>query len=257
MPSPSLSVRALDALPEVRPGDDLAGLVLAANGGRPFERDDCVVVSHKVVSKAEGALVELARVDVSPRAAALAAELEKEPELVQVVLDGTAEIVRARRGVLICRTHHGFVCANAGVDRSNVAEGWAVTLPADPDASARRLRDALPGRPAVVVADSFGRAWRHGQAEVAIGCAGLVAVADERGAVDRHGRELQATVIAVADHVASAADLARRKASGQPAVVVGGLGDLVTAEDGPGAAVLVRAASEDLFGADDAAARLG
>jgi coenzyme F420-0:L-glutamate ligase/coenzyme F420-1:gamma-L-glutamate ligase len=188
-------------------------------------------------------------VEVSERAASLATELEKDPQLVQVVLDGTQEIVRARRGVLICRTHHGFVCANAGVDRSNVPEGWAVTLPADPDASARRLRAALPGRPAVVIADSFGRAWRHGQAEIAIGCAGLRAVADERGTGDRHGRELQATVIAVADHVASAADLARRKASGQPAVLVGGLGDLVTAEDGPGATVLVRAAAEDLFGA--------
>jgi len=249
VPSPSLSVRALRALPEVRPGDDLAALIVAANEGRAFRPDDCVVVSHKVVSKAEGALVELATVEVSPRATALAAELEKEPELVQLVLDGTAEIVRARRGVLICRTHHGFVCANAGVDRSNVADGWAVTLPADPDASARGLRAVLPGRPAVVIADSFGRAWRHGQAEVAIGCAGLVAVADERGATDRHGRELQATVIAVADHVASAADLVRRKASGQPAVVVGGLGDLVTDDDGPGAAALVRAAAEDLFGA--------
>jgi coenzyme F420-0:L-glutamate ligase/coenzyme F420-1:gamma-L-glutamate ligase len=249
VPSPSLSVRALPALPEVRPGDDLAALVLAANDGRPFAADDCVVVSHKVVSKAEGALVELATVAVSDRAAALAAELDKDPQLVQLVLDGTDEIVRAQRGVLICRTVHGFVCANAGVDRSNVAEGWAVTLPADPDGSARRLRAALPGRPAVVIADSFGRAWRHGQAEIAIGCAGLVAVADERGAVDRHGRELQATVIAVADHVASAADLVRRKASGQPAVVVGSLGELVTEDDGPGAAVLVRAAAEDLFGA--------
>lgn len=245
----TLTVRALDPLPEVGPGDDLAAFVLAANGDRPFAADDAVVVSHKVVSKAEGALVELASVAVSPRAAALAADLDKDPRLVQLVLDGTAEIVRSRRGVLICRTHHGFVCANAGVDRSNVAEGWAVTLPADPDASARALRAALPGRPAVVIADSFGRAWRHGQAEIAIGCAGLVAAVDERGAEDRHGRELQATLIAVADHVASAADLARRKASGQPAVVVGGLGDLVTADDGPGAAMLVRAADEDLFGA--------
>lgn len=244
-----LTVRALRPLPEVRSGDDLAALVLAANDGADFAPDDAVVVSHKVVSKAEGALVELATVEVTPRAAALAAELEKEPELVQVILDGTVEIVRARRGVLICRTHHGFVCANAGVDRSNVAEGWAVTLPADPDASARRLRDALPGRPAVVIADSFGRAWRHGQAEVAIGCAGLRAVVDERGAADRHGRELQATVIATADHVASAADLMRSKASGQPAVVVSGLGGHVTSDDGPGAAVLVRPAAEDLFGA--------
>ncbi|WP_084630147.1 coenzyme F420-0:L-glutamate ligase [Patulibacter americanus] len=248
-PSPALSVRALAPLPEVRAGDDLAALVLAAHDGAPFPADACVVVSHKVVSKAEGALVELARVEVSERAATLAVELDKDPRLVQVVLDGTREIIRARRGVLICRTPHGFVCANAGVDRSNVAEGWAVTLPVDPDGSARRLRAALPGRPAVVIADSFGRAWRHGQAEVAIGCAGLRAVADERGTGDRHGRELQATVIAVADHVASAADLVRRKASGQPAVLVGGLGALVTADDGPGAATLVRAAAEDLFGA--------
>ncbi|WP_026911722.1 coenzyme F420-0:L-glutamate ligase [Patulibacter minatonensis] len=244
-----LTVRALRPLPEVAPGDDLAALVLAAHDGAPFRADDAVVVSHKVVSKAEGALVDLATVEVSARAAELAAELEKEPELVQLILDGTREIVRARRGVLICRTHHGFVCANAGVDRSNVEDGWAVTLPADPDASARRLRAALPGRPAVVIADSFGRAWRHGQAEVAIGCAGLRAVADERGATDRHGRELKATVIATADHVASAADLMRGKASGQPAVVVGGLGDHVTAEDGPGASTLVRPADEDLFGA--------
>nr|WP_028721767.1 coenzyme F420-0:L-glutamate ligase [Patulibacter americanus] len=244
-----MSVRALAPLPEVRAGDDLAALVLAAHDGAPFPADACVVVSHKVVSKAEGALVELARVEVSERAATLAVELDKDPRLVQVVLDGTREIIRARRGVLICRTPHGFVCANAGVDRSNVAEGWAVTLPVDPDGSARRLRAALPGRPAVVIADSFGRAWRHGQAEVAIGCAGLRAVADERGTGDRHGRELQATVIAVADHVASAADLVRRKASGQPAVLVGGLGALVTADDGPGAATLVRAAAEDLFGA--------
>jgi coenzyme F420-0:L-glutamate ligase/coenzyme F420-1:gamma-L-glutamate ligase len=244
-----LRVRALLPLPEVRPGDDLASLVLAANGGEAFPSDAAVVVSHKVVSKAEGALVDLARVVVGPRAATLAAELDKEPALVQTILDGTAEILRAERGVLICRTVHGLVAANAGVDRSNVADGWAVTLPADPDASARRLRAALPGRPAVVIADSFGRAWRHGQAEVAIGCAGLRAVDDRRGEPDRHGRELRATVIATADHVASAADLVRQKASGQPAVVVEGLGEHVTPEDGPGAAVLRRTAAEDLFGA--------
>lgn len=245
----ALTARPLAPLPEVRPGDDLAALVLAANDGRPFAAGEVLVVSHKVVSKAEGALVDLAAVTPSPRAVALAAELDKEPALVEVVLGQTAEIVRARRGVLICRTVHGFVCANAGVDRSNVADGWCVTLPVDADASARALRAALPGRPAVVIADSFGRAWREGQAEVAIGCAGLETLDDQRGGTDRHGRELRATVIATADHVAGAADLVRGKTSGQPAVVVGGLGARITEADGPGAAALRRAAEQDLFGA--------
>lgn len=140
----SIAVRALAALPEVRPGDDLAALIVAANDGLPFPSGAAVVVSHKVVSKAEGALVRLADVTVTPRAEQLAAELEKDPALVQVVLDQSAEVVRAQRGVLICRTHHGLVAAHAGVDQSNVADGWCVTLPVDPDASARRLRAALP-----------------------------------------------------------------------------------------------------------------
>jgi coenzyme F420-0:L-glutamate ligase/coenzyme F420-1:gamma-L-glutamate ligase len=247
---PSIVVRALAALPEVAPGDDLAALILAANDGAPFPSDAAVVVSHKVVSKAEGSLVDLGTVVPSDRAVSLAAELDKDPALVHVILDQTDEVVRARHGVLICRTHHGLVAANAGVDQSNVAEGWCVVLPVDPDASARRLRAALPGRPAVVIADSFGRAWRHGQAEIAIGSAGLAVMDDQRGELDREGRELRATLIAVADHVASAADLVRSKASGQPAVVVEGLGDRVTADDGPGAATLRRAADEDLFGAE-------
>lgn len=249
-PTPrSLTVRALAALPEVVPGDDLAAMIAAANDGQAFVPGSAVVVSHKVVSKAEGALVDLSQVHASRRAVELAATLGKDPAAVQVVLDQTAEIIRAERGVLICRSHHGFVSANAGVDQSNVRDGWCVTLPVDPDASARRLRAGLPGRPAVVIADSFGRAWRHGQAEIAIGCAGLAAVDDQRGTVDREGRTMEATVIATADHVASAADLVRGKTSGQPAVVVEGLGDDVTDDDGPGAAALVRAAHEDLFGA--------
>jgi coenzyme F420-0:L-glutamate ligase / coenzyme F420-1:gamma-L-glutamate ligase len=149
---------------------------------------------------------------------------------------------------VIAETRHGFVCANAGVDASNAgAPGELVLLPLDPDASARRLRAALPGRPAVVVTDSFGRAWRHGQCEVAIGCAGLAPLDDWRGRADSAGRELHATVIAIADEAAAAADLARAKDSREPAVRVRGLARHVSEADGPGAAALLRALDDDLF----------
>jgi coenzyme F420-0:L-glutamate ligase / coenzyme F420-1:gamma-L-glutamate ligase len=236
---------ALEGLPEVRPGDDLAALL--RGGG--YEPGDVLVIAHKVVSKAEGALRALDTVIVSGRARALAGEHAKDPRQVQVILDESAAVLRAQRGVLICRTHHGFVCANAGVDTSNAPEdGAVVILPRDPDASARRLRAALPNRPAVVIADSFGRAWRHGQCDVAIGIAGLAALDDWRGRRDARGLELRATLIAVADEVAAAADLVRDKASREPAVVVRGLGRFVTDDDGPGAAALVRPLDEDLFG---------
>jgi len=235
---------ALEGLPEVRPGDDLAALL--RGGG--YEPGDVLVIAHKVVSKAEGAVRALDTVIVSDRARALAIEHAKDPRHVQVILDESAAVLRAERGVLICRTHHGFVCANAGVDTSNAPEdGALVILPRDPDASARRLRAALPNRPAVVIADSFGRAWRHGQCDVAIGIAGLTALDDWRGRRDARGLELRATAIAVADEAAAAADLARDKASREPAVVVRGLERYVTDEDGPGAAALVRPLKEDLF----------
>ena len=245
-----ISATALDGLPEVRAGDDLAGLLHAAGG--PYAATDVLVVAHKVVSKAEGRTVRLADVEPGAQARALADEHGKDPRHVQVVLDETADLVRAERGVLICRTRHGFVCANAGVDASNAPDGTVVLLPADPDASARALRARLRSfgdgvAPAVVITDSFGRAWRHGQADVAIGIAGLRPLEDWRGRVDAHGRELKATWIAVADQVASAADLARRKDAAQPAVVVRGLDAHVSTEDGPGAAALVRARDEDLF----------
>jgi coenzyme F420-0:L-glutamate ligase/coenzyme F420-1:gamma-L-glutamate ligase len=170
---------------------------------------------------------------------------------VQAVLDESVEILRASRGVLICVTRHGFVCANAGVDASNAPFGGLVLLPVDPDASARRLRAALRERtgvaPAVLVTDSFGRAWRHGQAEVAIGCAGLAALEDWRGRSDAEGRALRATWIAVADQAAGAADLARAKDSREPAVLLRGLERFVAEEDGPGAAALLRPEAEDLF----------
>jgi coenzyme F420-0:L-glutamate ligase/coenzyme F420-1:gamma-L-glutamate ligase len=238
----------LPGLPEVRPGDDLAALLAAATGDA-LRPGDVLVVAHKIVSKAEGAIVSLADVVVSARARELAAGTDKDPRHVQVVLDQSAELVRAERGVLIARTHHGFVCANAGVDASNApAPGTLVCLPRDPDASARALRAALPGRPAVVVADSFGRAWRNGQVEVAIGVAGLRPLEDWRGRTDSAGRELRATWIAVADEAAAAADLVRDKDSREPAVVVRGLERHVTEDDGPGAAALLRPRAEDLFG---------
>jgi coenzyme F420-0:L-glutamate ligase/coenzyme F420-1:gamma-L-glutamate ligase len=171
--------------------------------------------------------------------------------MVEMVLSESTRVVRAERGVLITETTGGWVCANAGIDTTNLAEGEVSLLPVDGDASARRIREAIGAAsgaaPAVVIADSFGRAWRIGQADVAIGCAGIAPLADWRGRHDRGGRELSATVIAVADELASAADLARDKDSGTPGAVVSGLGDLVTADDGPGAGPLRRPANEDLF----------
>jgi coenzyme F420-0:L-glutamate ligase / coenzyme F420-1:gamma-L-glutamate ligase len=248
----AVGARALPGLPEVREGDDLAALLAAARGAA-FAPGEVLVVAHKVVSKAEGRVVALADVEPSPRALELARALGKDdPRHVEVVLRESAEVVRAEHGVIISRTHHGFVCANAGVDASNAAgAGELILLPADPDASARALRAALPGHPAVIVADSFGRAWRHGQCDVAVGIAGLRPLEDWRGRADAHGRELKATWIAIADQAAAAADLARGgKDAGEPAVVVTGLERhvLPDGDDGPGVQALIRGRDEDLFG---------
>ncbi len=235
----------------MRTGDDLAALLArAAPGG--LSDGDVLVVAHKVVSKAEGRVRRLAEIAPTERAHDLAAEHRKDARVVQAVLDESAEVLRASHGVLICVTHHGFVCANAGVDQSNTADpGEIVLLPEDPDSSARDLREALGGRlgvrPAIVISDSFGRAWRLGQTDVAIGVAGLRPIDDWRGRTDAAGRELVATEPAVADAVAGAADLARAKDSREPAVVVRGLERFVTAEHGPGAAALRRPQEEDLF----------
>jgi coenzyme F420-0:L-glutamate ligase/coenzyme F420-1:gamma-L-glutamate ligase len=250
-----IELAPLAGLPEIRPGDDL-GALLADAAARllgALGDGDVLAIAHKVVSKAEGRIVELAGVEPGERARALAAEHAKDPRHVQVVLDEAAELVRAERGRLIARTRHGFVCANAGVDASNAGgPDRLVLLPLDPDASARRLRAALRERlgaaPAVVVTDSFGRPWRHGQCEVAIGVAGLAPVEDWRGRADSDGRVLHATAIAVADEAAAAADLARGKDSREPAVRIRGLERHVTGDDGPGAAALVRPRGEDLFG---------
>jgi coenzyme F420-0:L-glutamate ligase/coenzyme F420-1:gamma-L-glutamate ligase len=237
-----ITARAIEGLPEVQPGDDLAAL-LAAHA----KPGDVLVIAHKIVSKAEGRIRALADIEPGADAQALGQKLGKDPRHVQAILDESVEVLRDER-VLICRTRHGFVCANAGVDQSNAPEGSVILLPEDPDASARRLRAALPARPAVVIADSFGRAWRIAQCDVAIGIAGLAPVDDWHGRADRSGRELQATSIAIADQAAAAADLARAgKDAGEPVVIVSGLERFVTDDDGPGAASLVRARQDDLF----------
>ena len=210
-----------------------------------------ICVAHKAVSKAEGRTARLADVAPGARARALAHEHGKDARLVELVLSESAELMRAERGVLICRTRHGLVCANAGVDVSNAAAGEAVLLPRVPDASARRLRARIAQvrgvRPALVVSDSFGRAWRLGQTDVAIGAAGLAPLDDWRRRRDAHGRDLRATAIAVGDAVAAAADLVRAKDAGEPGVLVRGLERFVTAADGPGAGALRRPTEDDLF----------
>jgi len=211
------------------------------------------VVAHKVVSKAEGNVRLLSDVQPGERARELAAEHRKDPRLVQVVLDESAEVIRAVDGTLICVTHHGFVCANAGVDQSNASgqSGEVVLLPEQPDRSAAALRAGIEGargvRPAVVIADSFGRAWRLGQTDVAIGAAGLDPLDQWIGRIDAFGRELHVTSIAVADSIAASADLARAKDSLEPVVLVRGVERFVTDDDGPGAAALRRQPDQDLF----------
>jgi coenzyme F420-0:L-glutamate ligase / coenzyme F420-1:gamma-L-glutamate ligase len=249
---PPLSLRPLEGIPEVRPGDDLAAAISAALGDAPTA-GLLLAIAHTVVSKAEGATVDLTSVSPGARAIELSAGQDKDPRIVQVVLDESEELIRAERGVLISRTRHGFVCANAGVDASNAGgSDLAILLPRDPDASARRIRAGLAALgdgppPAVLITDSFGRAWRHGQVDVAIGIAGLAPLEDWRRRDDARGRTMRATWIAVADEAAAAADLVRTKDGGQPVVVLRGLERHVTAADGPGARELVRGRAEDLF----------
>jgi len=240
-----LELYALPGLPEIRPGDDLAALLAAS---ADLRSSDVVAIAHKVVSKAEGRIVRLADVTPSERALRLAQEHGKDPRHLEVVLSEAEEVVRADAGRVICRTRHGFVCANAGVDASNAGEEESlILLPLDPDGSARALRAALPGHPAVVITDSFGRAWRAGQCEIAIGIAGLRPLEDWRGLPDSAGRELNATIIAIADEAAAAADVVRAKNSREPAVRLRGLQRHITAEDGPGVVALVRRREHDLF----------
>ena len=216
----------IEGFPEVRPGDDLSALVSGALQ-RDLSPGDVLVVTHKIVSKAEGHLVDLRTVEPSALAKGYATRYGKDPRQIEVVFRESRRIVRMDRGIVISETHHGFVCANAGVDTSNVpGDDTVCLLPVDPDASAARLRDALAGRlgveVAVVISDSFGRAWRHGITDVAIGVAGMDPIADYRGQRDPHGYPMEASVLAVADELAAAAELVMGKTNGIPLAVVRG-----------------------------------
>jgi len=243
----TLELRGVEGLPEIRPGDDLAALIVRNSG--PIRGGDVIVVAQKVVSKAEGRIRSLSDVTPSKRAIELAGKLDADSRMVQVILDETTRVVRDDR-VLIVETHQGFVCANAGVDRSNVdGEDDVCLLPVDCDASARALRDrihALAGvHSGVIVSDTFGRAWRMGLVNVALGVAGIPAMIDYRGRPDDFGMPLQATLVAIADELAAAAELLMGKTRRVPAVIVHGLDELDAA---PGSGQeLVRPTELDLF----------
>jgi coenzyme F420-0:L-glutamate ligase / coenzyme F420-1:gamma-L-glutamate ligase len=221
-PRGELRVIPVEGLPEVREGDDVAAQIAAV---AELQDRDVVVVAHKVVSKAEGRVVRLDEIEPSAQALYLAAD--EDPRRLEVILRESARIVRTRPPLVIAETRHGFVCASAGVDASNASEpGTLVLLPEDPDASSVRLRDRLRGLTGadvvVIVSDSFGRAWRHGTTDVAIGCAGLAPLLDLQGERDATGYELHATVIAVADELAGAAELVRGKLNRVPVAVIRG-----------------------------------
>jgi coenzyme F420-0:L-glutamate ligase/coenzyme F420-1:gamma-L-glutamate ligase len=232
-----ITVIPIEGLPEVRPDDALAPLIADAATAQstPLLDADCIVVTQKVVSKAEGRLVPVESGDPAARRALIDQE--------------SARILRRRGDLVISETRHGFVCANAGIDYSNVEDGWAALLPVDPDRSARRIRDALRATRgldvAVVISDTFGRTWRQGLTDVAIGIAGVAAIVDLRGTDDAHGRELQVTEVAVADEIASAAELVMGKSAGVPVAIVRGL-DPSWFRDSS-ARELVRPPAEDLF----------
>jgi coenzyme F420-0:L-glutamate ligase / coenzyme F420-1:gamma-L-glutamate ligase len=224
-----LTITGISGIPEVRPGDDLAGLVLAgcATTGVALREGDILVVTQKVVSKAEGRLVDLRQVEPSAFALDYAKRWGKDPRQIEVVLRESVRIVRMDKGVVITETRHGFVCANSGVDASNVPGKHIVSLlPEDPDASAARIREAIRERTGVdapvIISDSFGRTWRNGIINVAVGISGLQALIDYRGQDDPYGYRMSATVIAVADELASAAELAMGKVEGCPAALIRG-----------------------------------
>lgn len=247
----AFSAQAVAGLPEIAAGDDLAALIAAATaaGPSPLEDGDIVVLAQKVVSKAEGRSIALANVQANTEAHDLAAQCGKDPRLVQLILDESERVVRLKPGVMIVRHRLGLVMAQAGIDRSNVRDGEALLLPVDPDASAQQLRERLQSlagcRLGVVISDSFGRAWRNGTVNVAIGAAGITSLWDRRGERDRGGRSLESTLIAWADAAAAAAGLLMGEADeGIPVVILKGL-------PSPGysnpAAALIRPVAEDMF----------
>jgi coenzyme F420-0:L-glutamate ligase/coenzyme F420-1:gamma-L-glutamate ligase len=249
--SGALNFFALPSLPEIRGGDDLPRLIVEAAriAGSKFASGDVIVIAQKIVSKAEGRTVQLSSVQPSTEAISIAQSVQNDPRMVEVVLRESRRIVRKGPHALIVETHHGFVCANAGVDRSNVPGDDVVTLlPSDPDRSARILAAALRKRTgktfAVVISDTFGRPWRLGLTNVAIGVAGVPALLDLRGTRDRSGKPLHATILAVADELAAAAGLLMGKASGTPVVVIRGYRYRPVQQP---AASIIRPADEDLF----------
>ena len=253
-PVNSVQLIGLNEVPEVTPGMDLAQIILdaARASDLTLRDDDILIVTHKVVSKAEGRLVDLRDVQPSDLARRFAEQWGKDARQVEVVLRESARIVRMDRGIIISQTHHGFVCANAGVDASNVAgEEIVCLLPVDPDASAAGLREAIQreigGRPAVIITDSFGRPWRQGIVNVAIGVAGIQPLVDYRGQPDDHGRVMNVSVIAIADELASAAELVTGKLGRCPFVVARGyVSPGKESGEGRGADLLMDA-SMDLF----------
>jgi coenzyme F420-0:L-glutamate ligase/coenzyme F420-1:gamma-L-glutamate ligase len=245
-----LELIGLEGIGEVKTGDSIADLICLACSRQniALERGDVLVVAQKIVSKAEGQTICLDEVQPSARAIELARDLDKEASLVEVILRESRAIVKMGGRALIVETHHGFICANAGVDQSNVGPGRVALLPRDPDRSAREIRKQIEFRtgrsPAVIISDSFGRPWRVGTVDVAVGIAGLKATKDERGMMDRHGYQLKAAVAAVADEIAAAAELAMGKRDGIPVALVRGY-DIETEEGS--VKELLRPEAEDLF----------
>jgi coenzyme F420-0:L-glutamate ligase/coenzyme F420-1:gamma-L-glutamate ligase len=243
-------------IPDVQPADDLSSLIgdAIAASGVGLESGDIVVVTHKIVSKAEGQIVDLTRVEPSALAREYGERWGKDPRKIEVVLREARRIVRMHHGLIIAETAHGFVCANAGVDASNAAPDAVVLLPRDPDASAARLREALRQRfglsaadaPAVVISDSFGRPWRQGIVNVAVGVSGMAPLVDYRGQTDEAGYELSASILAVADEVAAAAELVMHKLAGRPVAIVRGYQSPLSGEPGSGRDLIMEP-ERDLF----------
>ena len=247
---PSIQIFALPGLPEIKPRDDLAWLIADAARAQKFDiaMGDIFVIAQKVVSKAEGRIVKLDSIVPSTRAGAWAREWRKDARVIELVLRESRRIVRMERGIIVAETRHGFVCANAGVDTSNAETGSAILLPDDPDASARALQIQLAGAFAcdvgIIISDTFGRPWREGLVNVALGVAGVAPLIDYRGEKDASGNLLQATIIAVADELASAAELAMGKSDGVPVAIVRGAH--TTSREGS-SRDLIRPAEKDLF----------